>query len=76
MTPKEGHDLLQRHATQLSEFFGSVQIVASQLQPDGTTVGFHVGRGDLYARIALCDEFVDMSKNDNQTEPYQEEEDK
>ncbi len=44
-------ELLERHSTQLSEHFSSVQIIGTWLTPDGGTFRFRAGSGDLYARI-------------------------
>lgn len=46
-------DMVRRHVSQLSEHMASVQIMATSLLPDGTTVGFTLGSGDIYARRQL-----------------------
>lgn len=56
--------MLDAAAARLSEFFGSVQIVASVVLSDGRTQGFRSGNGDFYARRALCQEFVELDQAD------------
>ena len=63
MTPEEKkYELIRSAVSVLSEHFGAVQIVASELLPDGRTLGYRLGSGDFYARRALCQEFVEMDQ--------------
>jgi hypothetical protein len=64
MTDEQRTKIIDAAAARLSEFFGSVQIVASAVLPDGTTRGFRAGNGDFYARRALCQEFVELDQAD------------
>jgi hypothetical protein len=62
LTSQEAQSLLDRHATQLSEHFGAVQIVVSKILSNGSTQGRFAGSGDWYARKALCMEFVERDQ--------------
>jgi len=64
MTTDKRQEIIDAAAARLSEFFGSVQIVASVVGPDGRTTGFRSGNGDFYARRALCQEFVELDQAD------------
>lgn len=54
-------DALKRHADQLSEFFTSVQIVCTSLEPDGATRRFEKGSGDYYARMGAVRDWLRAS---------------
>jgi hypothetical protein len=62
MTRDEAHALLDSTAARLSEHFTSVQIVATQILPAGSTVWHASGNGDWYARKAACQEFVERDQ--------------
>jgi hypothetical protein len=47
--------LLDSHAAGLSEHFDAVQILASYLEPDGTTAAVASGQGNWYARQGSVD---------------------
>lgn len=48
----QGHigEMIARHVVQLSEHVTSIQVVATKLEADGTTIRFSYGSGDMYAR--------------------------
>ncbi|MEO6569460.1 MAG: hypothetical protein ABIO94_11910 [Opitutaceae bacterium] len=62
MTHDEAHALLDSTAAKLSEYFSSVQIVATQILPAGSTQWHAAGNGDWYARKAACQEFVERDQ--------------
>jgi len=55
-------DMMDRHAVQLSEHVTSIQLMATILQPDGTTTRIHGGRGDLCARMKCAELWLDMAE--------------
>jgi hypothetical protein len=64
MNLAEAQALLDSTTAKLSEHFGSVQIVASIVEPNGGTRSYRSGSGDWYARRALCQEFVELDQAD------------
>lgn len=50
---KASYEMLQRHANQLAEHFGNVQIVATKINATGSTLDFAAGSGDLHARVHM-----------------------
>jgi len=56
---RSGFEMLQRHAVQLSEHFSSVQIVATKVEPNGSTGDYAAGSGDLHARVHMTGCWVD-----------------
>lgn len=54
--------IMEKAVTMLSEHFDSIQIVGSELLPNGSTKGTHRGSGNWYARRALCQEFIEMDQ--------------
>lgn len=49
-------EILDKHLGMLAEHFTSVQIVATQLLPDGNTKLYTRGSGDWFARRGACQE--------------------
>ena len=56
---KASYEMLQRHANQLAEHFGNVQIVATKIDATGGTLDFAAGSGDLHARVHMAGVWVD-----------------
>lgn len=56
---KASYEMLQRHANQLAEHFGNVQIVATKIDATGNTLDFAAGSGDLHARVHMAGVWVD-----------------
>ena len=48
------YDMLQRHANQLAEHFGNVQIIATKIEANGATSDYAAGSGDLHARVHMA----------------------
>lgn len=66
MTPEQALSHLERIAEDLGEHFDAIQIVASRIEPDGSTRSFLRGHGNWFARRALCNEFVERDQADTQ----------
>lgn len=66
MTQEEANKMLDRTLSQLSEHFDCVQIVASTLEPDGSTRPYVRGTGNWFARRALCQYFIERDQADTQ----------
>jgi hypothetical protein len=62
MTDEEGQKILDSAITQLSEHFDAIQIVACYMSPDGNTIGFKSGSGNWFARVGMCQEFVETDQ--------------
>jgi len=62
MNREEAVNLLNSHASQLSEHFDSVLILASYLEPDGTTTAVAGGQGNYYARQGMAAQFIERAK--------------
>ena len=57
--------MLEGHASQIMEHFDTVQIIATRHNPETGTGLAHVGRGNHYARVGACREW--MMKMDTET---------
>jgi hypothetical protein len=62
MTRDEALGLLTAHAVRLSEHFDSVQLLASYLEPDGTTTAVAAGQGNWWARLGMTQGFLEKNK--------------
>ena len=62
MNRDEAINLLNDHAARLSEHFDAVLILASYLEPDGTTTAVAGGQGNYYARQGMAAQFIDRAK--------------
>jgi hypothetical protein len=51
--------MLQRHAAMLSEHFTNIQIIATKIDSEGSTLDFAAGSGDLHARVHMAGVWVD-----------------
>lgn len=58
MTYEERKLEVQRHLDALSEYFDSVQVLASIFNADGTTQSIYDGRGNWYSRHGMAREFI------------------
>lgn len=58
MTDKQKLEILERHVAELAEIYDAVQILASNLEPDGSTHGQKRGSGNWYARQGMAQEFI------------------
>lgn len=67
------YEQLESHASQLGEFFSSVQIVCSNLEPDGATRRYHRGSGDYYARMGVVRDWLRAADRDTNKEQDEEE---
>lgn len=56
---RDTEDMIRRHVVQLSEHLTSIQIVGTQLQPNGKTIMFSMGSGDLLARVKVAEVWID-----------------
>lgn len=52
-------DMVRRHVSQLSEHFDSVTILCTRLEPNGSTSAHINGSGDIKARRAMAEDFLD-----------------
>jgi hypothetical protein len=62
MTREQALELLNSYAARLSEHFDAVQILASYLEPDGTTAAVASGQGNWYARQGMAHAFVERTR--------------
>lgn len=62
MTAEDRNRIIGRALADLHEHFDAVQIVASVVHDDGVTTSHHGGRGNWYARRALCQEFCEVDQ--------------
>ena len=58
-------DILEAYALQIMGHFDTVQIIATRHDPNAGTSLAHVGRGNIYARVGACREW--MMKLDTET---------
>ena len=75
MKRDEAVEFLNSHASQLSEHFDSVLILASYLEPDGTTAAVASGQGNFYARIGMAHKFVEQARAEGLAEELSKRED-
>jgi hypothetical protein len=69
MTPEQATAYLSRVAADLAEQgFDAVQIVASRIEPDGSTRSFMRGAGNWFARRGLCEAFIERDQADTQAQ--------
>lgn len=68
LTPQEQLALVRQHITALSEFFDSVQILASNTTDIGTENVF-LGTGNWFARQGMAHDFI--NKDRAQTEAHE-----
>lgn len=50
---------LNRESNRLAEQFDCVQILASKVEPDGSTTTMFSGSGNWHGRIGMCRSFVE-----------------
>ena len=62
MTVEQINQEVEACLSRLRELCSSVQILASVMNPDGTTSGCFKGTGDWYARKGLAQEFLDRDQ--------------
>jgi len=65
MTPEQVMEMLDKHCNVLSEHCDSVQILASWLNPDGTTSSVSRGSGNWFARRGMASDFISRSQADD-----------
>jgi hypothetical protein len=75
MTREQALELLDSHAAALSEHFDAVQILASYLEPDGTTAAVASGQGNWYARQGMAHKFVEQARAEGLAEELSQRED-
>ncbi len=52
----------------LAEHYSSVQIIATRLEPNGSTSLDLIGTGDYYARLGACNAFMQRAEGDHSGE--------
>jgi hypothetical protein len=75
MTREQAVEMLNSHAAKLSEHFDAVLILASYLEPDGTTAAVAAGQGNWYARVGMAHKFVEKSRAEDLVEELSRQED-
>jgi len=62
MTPEQKLAEVKSAVSKLSEYFDSVQILATGLDEQGNTQSFRWGSGNMFSRIGLADDFVEYER--------------
>lgn len=67
--PRQEREKIARSAlARLGEVFDSVQILATWVDDDGTTLSFHVGEGDWYARVGNAMSWIERGVEQDRVE--------
>lgn len=62
MNRRELENVLEKTASEITEHFDVVQIMASRVEDDGNTTTIFMGKGNWHARVGMAQEFDEVQK--------------